>query len=135
MKIGQLAQRSGIAAHTIRFYEAEGLLPKAKRGMNGYRDYQEEALEHLLVIQSAKNLGFSLDDIQSLFKEQTANRVDHAKILSHLDKRLADIDQMLVTLAAQKSDILQFKETLQMTWSEGRCLKFKDVAGLNMNNT
>ncbi|WP_458788502.1 MerR family DNA-binding transcriptional regulator, partial [Vallitalea sediminicola] len=36
MKIGELAKVSGIAAHTIRFYETKGLLPKVSRDINGY---------------------------------------------------------------------------------------------------
>ena len=51
MKIGELAERSGIPASTIRYYEREGLLPKAQRGANGYRVYQASALDRLDLIQ------------------------------------------------------------------------------------
>ncbi|MDP1136857.1 MerR family DNA-binding transcriptional regulator, partial [Klebsiella pneumoniae] len=39
MKIGELAQRTGISIETIRFYEAQGLLPPAARAANNYRVY------------------------------------------------------------------------------------------------
>ncbi|MGL9740067.1 MerR family transcriptional regulator [Serratia sp. (in: enterobacteria)] len=64
MKIGELAERAGVAASAIRYYEQQGLLPKAVRGVNGYRVYSESALERLHLIQIGQNLGFSLQAIQ-----------------------------------------------------------------------
>ena len=43
MKIGELANQSGVPAKTIRFYEEIGLLPQAEREHNGYRSYDEGA--------------------------------------------------------------------------------------------
>jgi DNA-binding transcriptional MerR regulator len=50
MKIGELAERSGIPASSIRYYEKEGLLPKAQRGANGYRVYQDGAIDRMFVL-------------------------------------------------------------------------------------
>ncbi len=58
MKIGELAQRAGVAASAIRYYEQLGLLPKPVRGVNGYRVYSDSALERLHLIQIGQNLGF-----------------------------------------------------------------------------
>ncbi|WP_242447891.1 MerR family DNA-binding transcriptional regulator [Serratia marcescens] len=58
MKIGELAQRAGMAASAIRYYEQLGLLPKPVRGVNGYRVYGDSALERLHQIQIGQNLGF-----------------------------------------------------------------------------
>ncbi len=44
MKIGELAKRSGLGAHTLRYYERIGLLPYAARGQSGNRDYDESIL-------------------------------------------------------------------------------------------
>lgn len=54
MKIGELADKTGMASSAIRYYEQSGLLPKAERGANGYRDYSEAAVEHLRRIQMAQ---------------------------------------------------------------------------------
>ena len=56
MKIHELAQKTGLTAPTIRFYEKEGLLDTrhVRRGENNYRDYGEEAVEHLLVIKEVQ---------------------------------------------------------------------------------
>jgi hypothetical protein len=55
MRISQLAERSGVPATTLRFYEATGLLPAA-RNPAGYRLYGEEAVERLAFIGAAKHL-------------------------------------------------------------------------------
>ena len=44
MKIGELAKRSGLSAHTIRYYERIGLLPYAHRDQSSHRDYDESIL-------------------------------------------------------------------------------------------
>ena len=66
MKIGELAERSGLAASAIRYYEQQGLLPKASRSANGYRVYSETSLERLHLIQIGQNLGFALDTIRGV---------------------------------------------------------------------
>ncbi len=44
MKIGTLARRSGLSAHTLRYYERIGLLPYADRDGSGQRDYDASIL-------------------------------------------------------------------------------------------
>jgi MerR family transcriptional regulator, copper efflux regulator len=65
MRISQLAERSGVPATTLRFYEAAGLLP-AERTASGYRVYGPEAVERLSFIRSAKQLGLPLEEIAAL---------------------------------------------------------------------
>lgn len=57
MKIGELAQHSGVAASTIRFYESKGLL-KSDRRSNGYRQYNSHSLRQIQLISSLKVLVF-----------------------------------------------------------------------------
>lgn len=65
MRISQLAERSGVPATTLRFYETAGLLP-AERTASGYRTYGPEAAERLAFIGAAKQLGLSLEEIAEL---------------------------------------------------------------------
>jgi len=59
MKIGELAQRTGLAPSRIRFYERVDLLT-VERQANGYRSYPEEAVLTLRLIATAQKAGFSL---------------------------------------------------------------------------
>lgn len=65
MRISQLAERCGVPATTLRFYEDAGLLP-AGRTPAGYRVYGADAVERLTFIGAAKHLGLPLDEIGDL---------------------------------------------------------------------
>ena len=66
MNIGQAAERSGLPAKTIRYYEQIGLIDPPARRSSNYRDYDETDVQTLLFIQRARSLGFSIDDCRDL---------------------------------------------------------------------
>ncbi|QCP15015.1 MerR family transcriptional regulator [Pseudoduganella umbonata] len=126
MKIGELAARSGMAASTIRYYEQEGLLPKASRGANGYRVYEEAALEQLNLIDTGQRLGFSLDAIRGVLKLQGEALQDG--LMQGLDARLGEIDAMIGTLQAQRQALLDSRERLRGAWAQGQCMNRAELA-------
>ena len=119
MKIGELAERAGIAASAIRYYEQQGLLPKAVRGVNGYRVYSESALERLHLIQIGQNLGFSLQAIHGVLALQGSAYEDG--LIQGVDARLAEIERMLVTLNEQREALLATRLTLLESGVAGLC--------------
>lgn len=62
--IGQIAERTGISAHTLRFYDKQGLLPFVDRNQAGNRDFKESDLEWLAVIACLKNSGMPVKKIR-----------------------------------------------------------------------
>ena len=74
MKIGEAAAASGCHLETIRYYERIGLLPKAARRANGYRDYGRAEVDRLRFITRGRELGFSLEEVRTLL--QLAERTD-----------------------------------------------------------
>lgn len=64
--IGAAAKRTGIKVPTIRYYEAEGLLPAPPRTESGRRLYGPRELRRLSFIRHARQLGFELDQIRTL---------------------------------------------------------------------
>ena len=66
LRVSELAERAGVAPSTVRFYERAGLLSPARRAPNGYRVFDESALEELAFVNRAKGIGMSLDDISDL---------------------------------------------------------------------
>jgi MerR family transcriptional regulator, redox-sensitive transcriptional activator SoxR len=63
MKIGQLAARAGVNASAIRYYEKLGLFPAPQRS-GGQRRYPSDALDRVLLIRFAGEMGFSLGEIK-----------------------------------------------------------------------
>jgi MerR family redox-sensitive transcriptional activator SoxR len=61
MKIGELAKQAGLNASTIRYYEKAGLLSAPHR-VGGQRRYSDDALDRVLLIRFASEMGFSLTE-------------------------------------------------------------------------
>lgn len=70
MQIRDLECKASLDRATIRFYEKEGLIV-AKRKENGYREYSDDNLVHLLKIKLLRQLGMSLDTIKSIQQGST----------------------------------------------------------------
>lgn len=63
MKIGELAKRSGLSAHTIRYYERIGLLPYAVRDQSRRRDYDTSVLTWIEFLGRLKSTGMPIRDM------------------------------------------------------------------------
>jgi DNA-binding transcriptional MerR regulator len=68
LSIGGLSRATGVKATTIRFYEAEGLLPPPGRTEGGHRVYARSHLDRLGFIRHARELGFAMEDIRELLR-------------------------------------------------------------------
>lgn len=68
MTIGEAAEKTGLSADTLRYYEKIGLIPPVPRKENGLRDYGAETLRIVELIQQFKGIGMTLEAIQSYLK-------------------------------------------------------------------
>ena len=99
MRISEVASSSGVPVTTLRYYESIGLLAP-RRGANGYRVYDEAALERLSFIDAAKQLDLSLPDIAELVRvvdEETCTRA-RAALQPKLGERLREVDERIASL-------------------------------------
>ena len=65
LNIGEVADKVGLRPSAIRFYESVGLLPKPLR-RSGWRRYDPSILDRLQVIQAARDVGISIEEIRTL---------------------------------------------------------------------
>ena len=66
MKISQLSAHCGLSAHTLRFYEKNGLIESSERSASGYRHYSDADIRRVEFVKTARDAGFSLDEIAQL---------------------------------------------------------------------
>ncbi|MCL4822319.1 MAG: heavy metal-responsive transcriptional regulator [Vicinamibacteria bacterium] len=101
MKIGDLAERSGVSRDTIRFYEREGLLPPPLRTASKYRFYATEDVGRVLFVRQAQALGLTLEDIRELIRLETLRTPGECqRVAAILRERIEAIDGRLADLAA-----------------------------------
>ena len=89
MRIGDLAESTGTAVETIRFYEREGLIPAARRAENNYRVYTDAHVERLAFIRHCRNLDMTLDEIRTLLRFKDAPTRNCGDVNALLDAVLA----------------------------------------------
>ena len=100
MNIGEVAERAGVKAPTVRYYESIGLLKKAARSGGGYRRYSEATIAELEFIKKARALGFSLDEIGEIVQLTRAGKRPCARVMDLARARLADVDEQMRRLSA-----------------------------------
>ncbi|MGI9355797.1 MAG: MerR family transcriptional regulator [Rhizobiaceae bacterium] len=100
--IGQASKESGVGIETIRYYEREGIIPKANRTSNGRRVYAREDISRLKFIKRFRSLGFPISDISSLlmFAFSPQNTCQEASIIGERN----------LEIVRQKIDKLQHVE-------------------------
>lgn len=105
MNIGQAAKASGVSSKMIRYYETTGLIPKAERRDSGYRVYSPADVHMLRFIRRARDLGFSvaeINDLLSLWRDQSRHSADVKRIakkhVADLHDRISAMKQMADTL-------------------------------------
>ena len=86
MKIGELAQKSGLSAHTLRYYEKSGLLKASGRSESNYRIYTSSDLNTARFVKRARDIGFSMDEVATFL----SIRSDLPKHVCADAKQLAD---------------------------------------------
>lgn len=111
MKIGELASLSGTQVETIRYYEAQGLLPEPARSEGNYRLYGPQHAELLLFIRHCRSLDMSLDEVRVLLRLRSAPAEECADVNvlidEHIDhvvrriKELRSLERQLRSLRAR----------------------------------
>ena len=104
--IGMAAKLSGVNIETIRYYEREGIVPKAERAVNGRRTYDKDAISRLRFVKRCRELGFAIIDIRTLLKlsDQNAGTCDEVAKLSKAN---------LESVAAKIDDLTRMKSALE----------------------
>jgi Cu(I)-responsive transcriptional regulator len=98
MRIGEVADATGVGVETIRFYEREGLVPPPERTASNYRAYSHDHRKRLTFIRRARDLGFSLGQVRELLtladdKDRPCDAVDEIARKHHLEveKKIAEL--------------------------------------------
>ena len=96
--IQDVSKKTGLTAHTLRYYEKEGLISGVERSQGGFRQYTDEDLERLGLICCLKNTGMSIQEIArfvQLTHEGNHTLQERVELLrAHRENVLARIAEM-----------------------------------------
>ncbi|WP_346742679.1 MerR family transcriptional regulator [Spongiactinospora sp. TRM90649] len=107
MRIGELAERTGVSTRSLRYYEQQGMIT-ARRTANGYRDYDESAVRLVTEIRELLAAGFGLEDARPFVE---CLRAGHAagdacpESVAVYRRRLAEIDAELRALITRRAAV------------------------------
>ena len=105
MTVGELARRAALRASTIRYYEQLGLLPPPPR-RSGWRDYDEDAVAQLAVVQFARSCGFTLAETRQLVKGFSARTAMSERWSTLAQNKITEMDAAIERARAMK-ELLQ----------------------------
>lgn len=103
LTIAEVAERTGLTAHTLRYYEKAGLLDPPGRGVNGHRRYEQRDLDRIHLLSRLRDTGMPIAEVKRYFElvrsgEGTAAErkqvlADHrAKVVARIAQLTADLD-------------------------------------------
>jgi DNA-binding transcriptional MerR regulator len=107
MRIGELAERAGTSARTLRYYEAHGLL-STRRAANGYRDYDEGDLRLVGEIRALLAMGFALEETRPFVECLRAGNSSGALCPDSIlvfRRKLADLDRCIAALNTVREQV------------------------------
>ncbi|CCQ46055.1 merR regulatory family protein [Pseudarthrobacter siccitolerans] len=123
LRISEVAERTGVPATTLRYYEDIGLIGPAARQANGYRAYDERDLDRLAVISRAKKLDISLEDVRDLvaaWDSEECGTVQH-RLADIVASRLHDTREQIAELNALADQLEQTRTKLSAAPQDGPC--------------
>jgi DNA-binding transcriptional MerR regulator len=120
LDIVEVAQRSGLPASTLRFYEEKGLIASiGRRGLR--RLFHPGVLERLALIAVGRAAGFSLDEIARMFTAEGRPRIDRQMLAAKAD----ELDRTIRKLTAMRDGLRHAAACTSLTHME--CPKFRRI--------
>ena len=126
----EVAKSSDVSVDTVRYYERQGLLPIAPRTSAGYRVFTTAAVERVLFIKQAQELGFSLNEIGSLVVN---NGISDCRRIHHLlSVKLTELDVRLKRMRQFRGKLTHYlaecEEVLQKNGNAANCPVVEEIA-------
>lgn len=123
LTINQASRRTGFTPATLRYYERLGLLRPAGRSANGYRHYDDAAIERLTFIARAKEVGCTLDEIGGLLAAWDNDCGDvQAQLRDLVGRKIGEAQRQAADVVAFTAQLQAVAATLHDTRpTEGGC--------------
>lgn len=109
LKIGQLAQQTGLAVGTLRYYSDLGLLQPVYRGNNGYRYYSLDASQQVEFVKKAQTLGFTLEEIKKILDVRDRGEKPCSLVQSLLEQKIEQLQIQIKHMTCFKAELEEYR--------------------------
>lgn len=121
MRIGELAQATGVEVETIRYYEKAGLLAGPARGSNGYRAYGAVHQDRLGFIRHCRALDISLDEIRALLRFKDAPQANCEEVNELLDQHIVHVAERISQLQGLEKQLRKLRAQCKKVRTAADC--------------
>lgn len=116
MLINELAKRTGVSIHTLRYYENLGLFQgevDQSVKTNNYKNYDESLVDQISLIKDAKDVGFTLVEIKFLLESWTNDKLNTADKLLIVRSKINEIDLKITHLKQVKGKLIKITKDIE----------------------
>lgn len=106
LTVQQASEKTGLSAHTIRYYERIGLIPTIQRAANGHRRYAEDDIGWIEFLKCLRSTGMLIAEMQRYVELQQAGDAT-------LDDRLALLEAHRRRIKAKIRELNSFLERIE----------------------
>ena len=99
LTIAETAERTGLTAHTLRYYERDGLMLEVPRSSSGHRRYSEGELGWIELITRLRTTGMPIRDVRRYAQLVRAGEGNEAERLELLLAHRARVEEQLAQVA------------------------------------
>ena len=114
LKIGEVAQRSGLTVKTIRFYCDEGVIQPISRSAGGYRLFGEEVFAELVLIRTLKAMEIPLQNVTRILESRRSGICTCDSLKATIRSKAGEIEQKIAALG----DLHRELEGLLNSWED-----------------
>ena len=105
LRIGEVAQRSGLPVKTIRYYCDEGLLQPRDRSAGGYRLFDEDNLAVLAIIRALWAMDVSIPELARILEVRRSGVCNCSLLKGSIADKMSSIDQRISELRTMKDEL------------------------------
>lgn len=120
-RIGELARRAECLVQTVRFYEAEGLLPEPARSEGNFRLYEEAHLERLLFIRRCRAKDMNLSAIRQLLSFWDSPEIGCEEVNDLVDAHIEQVRMKLRELRELEKQLIELRRSCDSNRQAGQC--------------
>jgi MerR family Zn(II)-responsive transcriptional regulator of zntA len=102
---GELARLAGVSTDTLRHYERKGVLPVARRLVNGYRKYPPDSLQRVRLIRRALTVGFTLDELAQFLKARERGQAPCREVRALAAEKLSELESRLSEMQSLRDEL------------------------------